>query len=55
MPDAGTGVSALQTGEQDWQETFPHDLAPVLARTPGIVTRVLDPRGYTCMLRLNHL
>jgi len=55
MPDAGTGVSALQTGEQDWQETFPHDLAPVLARTPGVATRVLDPRGYTCMLRLNHL
>ncbi len=54
MPDAGTGVSALQTGEQDWQETFPHDLAPVLARNPGITVRTLDPRGYTCMLRLNH-
>ncbi len=55
MPDAGTGVSALQTGEQDWQETFPHDLLPVLKRTPGVAIRTLDPRGYACMLRLNHL
>ena len=28
-PDAGTGVAALQTGEQDWQETTPHDLLPM--------------------------
>ena len=55
LPDAGTGVSALQTGEQDWQETFPHDLIPVLRRTPDVAVRTLDPRGYTCMLRLNHL
>ena len=35
MPDAATGVAALQTGEQDWQETTPHDLLPVLeARRP---------------------
>ncbi len=25
-PDAATGVAALQTREQDWQETTPHDL-----------------------------
>ncbi len=55
MPDAGTGVSALQAGEQDWQETVAHDLVPVLRRTQGITIRTLDPRGYTCMLRLNHL
>ena len=55
MPDAGTAVSALQTGEQDWQETFPHDLLPVLKRAPDVTIRVLDPRGYICMLRLNHL
>ena len=55
QPDAGVGVSALQTGEQDWQETFPHDLLPVVKRAPGITVRTLDPRGYTCLLRLNHL
>jgi peptide/nickel transport system substrate-binding protein len=54
-PDAGTGVAALQTGEQDWQETTPHDLLPVLNRAEDIATRVLDPRGYACMLRVNHL
>lgn len=31
-PDAGTGVAALQTGEQDWQETTPHDLLPIIKR-----------------------
>ncbi len=55
MPDAATGVAALQTGEQDWQETVPHDLLPVLKRTPGLAVRVLDPRGYACMMRVNHL
>ncbi len=55
MPDAATGVAALQTREQDWQETTPHDLLPVLKRAGGITTRILDPRGYTCMMRVNHL
>ncbi len=55
MPDAGTAAAALRTGEQDWQETTPHDLLPVLKEADDVETRVLDPRGYTCMLRLNHL
>ena len=55
MPDAATGAAALRTGEQDWQETMPHDLAPLMKRSPGVVVRVLDTRGYTCMMRLNHL
>jgi peptide/nickel transport system substrate-binding protein len=46
---------ALRTGEQDWQETTPHDLLPELNGISDIATRVLDPRGYTCMLRVNHL
>ena len=54
-PDAGTGVAALQTGEQDWQETTPHDLLPIIKAAGDIETRILDPRGYACMLRLNHL
>jgi peptide/nickel transport system substrate-binding protein len=55
MPDAATGAASLQSGEQDWQETAPHDLMPLLKKAPGVTTRILDPRGYTCMLRLNHL
>lgn len=54
MPDAGTGVSALQTGEQDWQETLPHDLVGLVRRNRDLTLRVLDPRGYVCMARLNH-
>jgi len=55
MPDAGMAALALRTGEQDWQETTPHDLLPQLAGAGTIATRILDPRGYTCMLRVNHL
>jgi peptide/nickel transport system substrate-binding protein len=55
MPDAGTAAATLQTGEQDWQETTPHDLLPVLKQADDVTTRILDPRGYTCMLRVNHL
>jgi peptide/nickel transport system substrate-binding protein len=55
MPDAATAAAALQTGEQDWQETTPHDLVPLMRRAPGVTVRVLDPRGYVCMMRLNHL
>jgi peptide/nickel transport system substrate-binding protein len=55
VPDAGMGAIALRTGEQDWQETTPHDLLPELAGAGTIATRILDPRGYTCMLRVNHL
>jgi peptide/nickel transport system substrate-binding protein len=55
MPDAGTAVAALRTDEQDWQETTPHDLLPILKAEEDIAIRVLDPRGYTCMMRVNHL
>lgn len=55
MPDAATAASAIQKGEQDWQETTPHDLLPLLARAAGVRTRVLDPLGYACMMRVNFL
>ena len=55
MPDAGTAAAALRTDEQDWQETTPHDLLPVLMAEEDIAIRVLDPRGYACMMRVNHL
>ncbi|MFC0406811.1 ABC transporter substrate-binding protein [Roseomonas elaeocarpi] len=55
MPDAATGTSAVQAGEQDWQETTPHDLLPLLKSDPNIRVTVLDPRGYDCLLQVNHL
>lgn len=55
MPDAATGAAAIQTGEQDWQETTPHDLLPLLKSARGVSTRILDPLGFACMLRVNHL
>jgi peptide/nickel transport system substrate-binding protein len=55
MPDAGTAAASLQAGEQDWQETTPHDLLPMLMRNSAIRTTILDPLGFACMLRVNHL
>lgn len=54
MPDAATGTSALRAGEKDWQETLPHDLLPVVKANRAIRTDVLDPRGYACLMRVNH-
>ncbi len=55
MPDAGTAISALQAGEQDWMENAPHDLLPVIQRAPNITVRVLDPLGFACSMQVNHL
>lgn len=55
MPDAATGTSAVQAGEQDWQETMPHDLLPLVKRNRALSSPVLDPLGFACMLRVNHL
>ncbi len=55
MPDAATGTSAVQAGEQDWQEAMPHDLLPVVAANKSVRTAVLDPLGFTCQMRVNHL
>ncbi len=54
MPDLATGAAALMAGEQDWLEGAPHDLVPQLRRR-GLATRILDPLGYACALRVNHL
>jgi len=55
MPDAATGTSAVQAGEQDWQEAMPHDLLPIVQRSKAVRTAVLDPLGFTCQMRVNHL
>ena len=55
MPDMSTGANALQAGEVDWLEIAPHDLVPQLKRNAAIRTRILDPLGYCCAMRVNHL
>jgi peptide/nickel transport system substrate-binding protein len=55
MPDAATGTMAVQSGEQDWQEAMPHDLLPIVENNPAFRTAVLDPLGFTCAMRINHL
>ncbi|MBS7810948.1 ABC transporter substrate-binding protein [Roseococcus pinisoli] len=55
MPDAATGTAAVQAGEQDWQEATLHDLVPTLRRNRNLTIDVLDPRGFTCQMRMNCL
>lgn len=55
IPDPGTAVAALRTGEVDWVEYPLPDLVPILARERGISTQVYDPNGFLGFLRFNHL
>ncbi len=55
IPDGGTAVAALRTGEIDWIEYPLPDLVPVLARDRGVTTQVYDPNGFLGFLRFNHL
>ncbi|MBR0679745.1 ABC transporter substrate-binding protein [Roseomonas eburnea] len=55
IPDGGTAVAALRTGEIDWIEYPLPDLVPVLQRERGITTQVYDPNGFLGFLRFNHL
>ena len=42
-------------GEVDWYEQVPADLAPILAKAPGVKIETLDPIGSQGMMRFNHL
>lgn len=55
MPDPQTATNALLTGEADWQEYAYHDQLPLLRRGRNVTVRVLDPTGFVCMIRMNHL
>src|SRR5204863_331615 len=46
---------ALMSGEVDYYEQVPADLAPVLAKAPGVKIETLDPIGSQGMMRFNHL
>lgn len=55
IPDGGTAVAALRTGEIDWIEYPLPDLVPVLQRDRAITTQVYDPNGFLGFLRFNAL
>ncbi len=55
MPDAGTKVGAMQSGEQDWWENPTADLLPLLARQRNVKVVTTNPTGNVNMMRPNHL
>ena len=55
IPEAGTAVNALRSGEVDWLEMPIPDLIPPLKRDRNVVVGRLDPYGLYPVLRFNHL
>ncbi len=55
IPDPATATNALTAGEVDWVELPQPDLIPMLKRTSGVVTGLLDIYGTVAILRPNHL
>jgi peptide/nickel transport system substrate-binding protein len=55
IPDPTTSMNALMSGEIDYYEQVPGDLAPILGRAPGVKIEVLDPIGSQGMMRFNHM
>ena len=55
IPDPTTCMNALISGEVDYYEQVPADLAPILAKAPGVKIETLDPIGSQGMMRFNHL
>ena len=55
IPDGGTAVAALRTGEIDWIEYPLPDLVPTLERDRNTRTQIYDPNGFLGFLRFNCL
>lgn len=55
QPDPATAAAALQKNEVDWVETPLIDLCPMLKKSPGVYTAVVDPGGWLMFMVLNHL
>lgn len=55
LPDAGTALNALQTGEVDYWVQPVTDLLPILKTNSDIKVKINDPLGWLAFLRLNHL
>ncbi len=54
IPDPATAAAALQRGEVDWVEMPLVDLAPMLAKSPGVKVDVFDKVGNWMMMAFNH-
>ena len=55
QPDPATAAAALQRNETDWVELPLIDLVPMLKKSPGVNTAILDPGGWLMFMVLNHL
>ena len=55
QPDPATAAAAIQKGEVDWLEQPLIDLCPMLAKSQGVYTKVVDPGGWLMFMQLNHL
>jgi peptide/nickel transport system substrate-binding protein len=55
IPDPGTAVAALQSGEVDWVEQPLMDLVPVLRRDRNLALQVVENTGLIGFLRFNAL
>lgn len=55
IPDAATAAAAMQHGEADWWEQPLFDLLPVMNRTPGLNTTLVEVTGNIGLLRMNQL
>ncbi len=55
QPDAATAAAALQKNETDWVEQPLIDLIPMLKKSPGVYTKVIDPGGWMMFMVINHL
>jgi len=55
IPDPGTAAAALQSGEVDWFEQPPPELADLLRRDRNLVVQKLDRFPQVPGLRFNHL
>jgi peptide/nickel transport system substrate-binding protein len=55
IPDEATALNALRLGEVDWMEVAPADLLDELRQDRDITLDLLDPTGFSAILRPNHL
>jgi peptide/nickel transport system substrate-binding protein len=55
IPDGATASAAMQKGEADWWEQPVFDLLPLLARSPDLVTSLVEVTGNIGLLRMNQL
>jgi peptide/nickel transport system substrate-binding protein len=55
QPDLATAAAALQKNEVDWLEQPLIDLIPMLNKSQGVYTKVVDPGGWLMFMVINHL